>query len=262
MDARGLRGARAGCWLLLCACALSGCGMVSQRRLDDSKVRIQALQAENEQLRDVVLNVRSQNKNMASRALDDERRLRALEEANGRLERSVLAYQDESKQVAALLDQLRTQVRVASTGGPRASLIERLEDVVARERELRFDASKQTVWLPADRLFDRATGDLTPEAARWLEALAGVARTESSGARLAVELSGPGSGSGLALASAEDNEGARARWRLEKLRSRMESASGLGPDVITTRSEGADGDGVVAAGGTDGVTIRFRAVAR
>lgn len=97
--------------LVLAMLAAAGCTQVPQRQLEDSRLRIQALQAENEQLRDVVLNVRSQNREMAMRASEDARRLRAQEEAIARLEQSVLAYQDERDDLAALVDEFKQALR-------------------------------------------------------------------------------------------------------------------------------------------------------
>lgn len=90
---------------------LAGCSFVPEKKYEDSRLRIQALQGENEQLRDVLLNVRSQNRDMALRAVEDARRLRAQEEAIRRLERSVLAYQDDRDEMIALLEELKAELR-------------------------------------------------------------------------------------------------------------------------------------------------------
>jgi hypothetical protein len=103
--------------LLCLAAAAAGCASTPRTRLDDCRLRVQALQAENEQLRDVALNVRNENRDLATRAVEDARRLRAQDEAIRRLEQSVLAYQDERARMAALLDQIRAPERVARAAG-------------------------------------------------------------------------------------------------------------------------------------------------
>jgi len=95
-----------------------GCASVSKSRLDDCKLRLTAVQSENEQLRDAALNIRNQNRDMALRAVEDSRRLRAQDEAIQRLEKSVLAYQEERERMAVTLDQLRTQVKTAASEAP------------------------------------------------------------------------------------------------------------------------------------------------
>ncbi len=100
----------------------TGCTMVPERKFEESKLQIQALQAENEQLRDVVLNVRSQNRDLTLRAVDDARRIRAQEEAVRRLERSVLAYQEERDEMAATLNEIKSAVRTRGSSTAAAPL--------------------------------------------------------------------------------------------------------------------------------------------
>jgi uncharacterized transporter YbjL len=90
-----------------------GCAFVPEKKYEDSRLQIQALRAENEQLRDVVLNVRSQNRDLSLRAVEDARRLRAQEAAIRRLERSVQAYQEDRDAMIALLDQINAELRGA-----------------------------------------------------------------------------------------------------------------------------------------------------
>jgi hypothetical protein len=61
----------------------------------------------------VVLNVRSQNRDLSLRAGEDARRLRAQEAAIRRLERSVQAYQQDRDAMIALLDQINAELRGA-----------------------------------------------------------------------------------------------------------------------------------------------------
>lgn len=246
-----------------CGCALlglaPGCGMVPQRRLEDSRTRIQALQAENEQLRDVVLNVRSKNRDLAARASDDARRVRTLEDANEQLERSVLAYQDEAKQVSALLDQLRSQMRLAATAGnTNVSLRERLHNAFAQESSVRVDPDALTVSLPRSALFDDASGALTADAKRWLGALGAAIRADAQAGNAdthrEIEITGATSASAERLANGDVSEvDAAMQWRLQRLRAEVEHASGLGADVFRVVPTA---DGVVEASNQGWVTIR------
>lgn len=240
-----------GCLLmLLVAVAGSGCGTVSQRRFDDSRLRIQALQAENEQLHDVALNVRSQNRDLAARALDDARKLRALEETNRRLERSILAYQDETRHMAAILDQLRSQVRLAVTDDTTISLRDSLRRVPEEFPDVRYDAETLTFHLPAERLFDGGTESLSDEAGRWLDAIGTELRAAAQtapGGRWVLEVGSLPLAQGVQLASDRgDDPEASARWRQQKLRARIEHASGLDGALFGVRTD-SPSDGVVRA---------------
>lgn len=111
--------------MLLLALAATGCSVVPRTRLEDCRKRTQGLSAENLQLKDSVLSLRGQNRDLEGRAVEDARRIGALEETNQRLEQSLAAYQDEARQAAALLDQIRVQVgsaggRVATAPGQEA----------------------------------------------------------------------------------------------------------------------------------------------
>ena len=250
---------------LFCLPQFTGCGLVSQRRLDDSRVRIQALQTENEQLRDVVLNVRSQNKEMAARALDENRRVRALEEANQRLERSILAYQDEAKQTAALLDSLKAQVRIAATASDsRLMLREGVREFLAGEPELRFDEARLTVSLPADRVFEADTSRLTPEAERWLDGLGGVVRKAGGEPHTRLRITGDVADHGSSVRRVALDAGeadAQASWKLQKLATRLRSAARLPEEAVVAVAGDAQagGDQIQTATQAAWVEIRFLA---
>ena len=61
--------------------APAGCVGVSRSRYDDARLKAQSLQAENSQLRDVLVSVRTQNRDMNQRAVEDARRV--VEEDTG-----------------------------------------------------------------------------------------------------------------------------------------------------------------------------------
>jgi hypothetical protein len=250
---------------LVVAITPSGCGVVSQRKLDDSRLRIQALQAENEQLRDVALKARNENRDMGQRALEDARRMRALEEANRRLERSILAYQDETKQMAALLDQLRSQVSMATSDSPRVSLREQLQSLPNEHPEINFDPEKLALTFPSERLFDEPQGRLSPEAERWLDAIGARLRSGASTDKAqdwTIEIA---AGQLIPADKSLDAESrhlaeATARWRMHKVRERLARASGLDPDrfVVGAPNEAADGVIPVSLPAEGRVELRVR----
>jgi uncharacterized protein HemX len=92
--------------LLLAAGLLAGCGIVPRSRMEESQKLSQLLRTENARLKDQNLALQSQNRDYADRAVDDLRRLTAREQAIGRLERSVQAYQEDRERLAAAYDQL------------------------------------------------------------------------------------------------------------------------------------------------------------
>lgn len=101
------------------AVTATGCA-VPRSRMEDCARRTQEVQAENGQLRDLVLQLRNRNRDMAQRAVEDARRLQAQESSLRRLERSVAAYQQERDQLAAAFDQIRRQVQAAAAESPDA----------------------------------------------------------------------------------------------------------------------------------------------
>ena len=91
---------------LLAAFLLPGCGVVPRSRIEESQKISQLLRAENASLKDRMLSLQSQNRDLSDRAVDDLKRLTAREEAIERLERSVQAYQDDRERLAAAYEQL------------------------------------------------------------------------------------------------------------------------------------------------------------
>ena len=93
--------------------AAAGCASAPRAQLDEARGQVHALRTELAQAKDVAAKLRTQNRDVASRTVDDSGRLAALEEANARLERSVAAYQEEREQYAAALDQIKRDVASA-----------------------------------------------------------------------------------------------------------------------------------------------------
>jgi hypothetical protein len=241
---------------------LPGCGVVPQRKLEDSRLQIRSLQAENEQLRDIVLNVRSQNRDMSTRALDDARRIQALEDANRRLERSILAYQDENRQISALFDQLREQVRVAATTGPTVSMLSRVETLVARHQGVVFDEATQTLAIPNSTLFDGKSGRLTDEGGALLDDMAAALRANAAQdgtEAYDVEISGSPAAGGVELVSDDGvDRDARTTWLLNRLRDRVERGSGLSGEHFAVRALAAPAGDQVASAAEPMVSIRLK----
>lgn len=70
------------------------------------------IHTENARLKDLVVQFRSSNEDMAQRALDDSRRLERLTEENDALRTSVAAYQAERERMARAFQSLQQQVQV------------------------------------------------------------------------------------------------------------------------------------------------------
>ena len=87
----------------------TGCGLVPTQRLDESRKVIGGLRAENAQLKDSALSLRTQNQDLTQRAVDDARRIAALDEAKNRLEQSVQGYIDEREQINTAFQQFKRE---------------------------------------------------------------------------------------------------------------------------------------------------------
>ena len=193
---------------------LSGCGMVPKSRMDECHRVTQTLRAENSRLKDLALDLRTQNQDLSQRAVDDARQIAAKDEANERLVKSVQAYQGERDKLAEAFLTLERQVRMAVNPHP-AARPSALKAFASAHPGWSFDEARMTVSAPPALLFRKGTDALTPEAASTLKALA-------------VELSG-GVGDGLSLevvgpADAPPVVAARVRPQ-----PRRQGRRGLGP---------------------------------
>jgi predicted RNase H-like nuclease (RuvC/YqgF family) len=84
----------------------SSCTIVPRERMDECQRVSRTLRSENARLKDQVLALQSQNRDYADRAVDDARRVAIQDEAIGRLEQSVQAYQDERSRLETAYKQL------------------------------------------------------------------------------------------------------------------------------------------------------------
>ncbi|MBX6313375.1 MAG: hypothetical protein IRY99_10740 [Isosphaeraceae bacterium] len=101
------------------AALCAGCALVPRSRLEDCHQRCQALQAEIAQLKDSVQALRTQNRDLVQRAVDDARRMHELEEANQRFEQSIAEYQNEREELFTRYEQLLRQIRAAAAATAR-----------------------------------------------------------------------------------------------------------------------------------------------
>jgi exonuclease VII small subunit len=100
--------------LLAWACSSSGCAFVPKSRFEEAQKLVQSLRSENAQLKDSTLTLKVQNQDLAQRAVDDAKAIRALEAANGQYEQSIQAYQEEREQLQSAFRELKEQIRTAS----------------------------------------------------------------------------------------------------------------------------------------------------
>lgn len=221
--------------LTLLACA-PGCGMVgSSRRLDDARNRIQALQTENQQLRDVALGLRGQNRDLAQRAVEDSRRLRAQEEAIARYERSIAQYQQDRDQIATQLDGLRGAVRTAALEPPTTAMRQQLDAFGRSHATARVDAGQGTVRLTAQDLFHPGTAELTADGLKALDDLARTL-TDAGHASHGLALKVIGLGPGVEPAATGNGSGEPAALGLARaraVRDRLAAQAALPPALVT-----------------------------
>ncbi len=101
--------------LLLASAALApGCAFVPKSRFEEAQKLVSSLRSENAQLKDSTLTLKVQNQDLAQRAVDDAKAIRALEVANGQYEQSIPGYQEEREQLQSAFRELKSQVRTAS----------------------------------------------------------------------------------------------------------------------------------------------------
>jgi hypothetical protein len=79
----------------------------------DAERLTRVIHAENARLKDVVVQLRSSNEDMAQRSLDDASRIALLEEENEKFRTSVAAYQSERERMARSFQNLQEQVQLA-----------------------------------------------------------------------------------------------------------------------------------------------------
>jgi hypothetical protein len=153
--------------------------MVPRSRLTDCHTQSQGLRVENTQLKDGALKLRTHNQDLAQRAQDDARRLTELEQANRRLEQSVLAYQEDRDRLVAAFERLRGNLSAAADRGPSASTEapDLFEALASEHPGLQFDPASRIVRVATDRLFCEGLPELTPAGRKLLTDLSGLLGT-------------------------------------------------------------------------------------
>jgi chromosome segregation ATPase len=98
-----------------------GCALAPRSQVEECRQLSRTLRSENARLKDRILGLESQNRDLADRAQDDANRLASQDEAIERFESSVRAYQDERDRLETAYHQL-----ASSLGESRAKADERL----------------------------------------------------------------------------------------------------------------------------------------
>ena len=182
----------------------AGCSFVPKARMDESRRVNQTLRADNTRLKDVALDLQTQNQDLSDRAVDDARRLAVQTDALERLEKSVVGYQADRHKIDQSFESIKRQIRLSSESRPDPGpvsdigaapvsdnsprLADRLSSFADRYPGWSFDPATGTVSVPPDRLFEPSTSRLRAETDDTLQALA-VALGGAKGLR--VEVSPP-----------------------------------------------------------------------
>lgn len=211
-----------------------GCGLVSKTKLDDCHHVSQTLRSENSRLKDVALDLRAQTQDLSQRAEDDGRKITEQEEAVARLESSVHAYQAEREQMAAALEAVKRQVRIAASPHEAANPA-RLKAFALAHPGWTFDDARLALAAPATQLFESQADQLRPEAAETLKTL-GEEFSGPGADALVLEVAAPAL-EGVEKAGyepkADGNANANGRFlaaaRAARVRDRLVVAAGLDP---------------------------------
>jgi chemotaxis protein MotB len=216
---------------LTLALGLAGCSMVPKSRLDDCAKVAQSLRAENAQLKDATLSLKGENTDLTQRAVDDGRKIAALEEANERFEASVQAYIDEREKLNESFEQVR-RIAQASAAPTSHALRSRLRSFSNDHEGTTLDPLSGTIAIEADRLFVPGTDRLRPVASRWLDDLV-IAEPEAK--RLPLLVTGHASDSPVRTASTaapETSPGDLSLARAVRVRDALAERAGRDPARI------------------------------
>lgn len=114
---------------LACAAAGPGCNQFgSRQRLEEGRRTIQALRSDNDLLKDQLLTLRNENRDLSERAVDDSRRIAALAESVEEYRGSIHAYQADRNELKesfrAVRDSLPAAVRSALADSDRRVVLD------------------------------------------------------------------------------------------------------------------------------------------
>lgn len=181
----------------------SGCSSWSWRGGSKEGERLtRVIHSENARLKDLVVQLRASNEDMAQRSLDDAGRISRLEEENQTLTASVAGYQTERERMAKAFQSLQQQVQVALSDKvivsdarpPQAP--QSIADKVTQETppEGRFDASRNRLvlrlneWFAADSaIIPNDRQDRIVRLAKWVE----TRQASTVAGRAVISFSGP-----------------------------------------------------------------------
>jgi outer membrane protein OmpA-like peptidoglycan-associated protein len=188
--------------LLGTATLVCGCALVPKEQLEECRKLSQSLQTQTAQLKDESLRLRAHNQDLSNRALVDARRIQTLEEANERLERSVVAYQEERDRLQAAFEQIKRQIAASIDRLPTA-MIQRFEEFVRAHPGCDFDARTAVASIPVDLLFQPTSDQWQPAGKSLLEDLAKLL-SETDVRDLRIEVAHASTSSQVRHASLED----------------------------------------------------------
>jgi septal ring factor EnvC (AmiA/AmiB activator) len=97
---------------------IPACALVPRARMDECQQLAQTLRSENARIKDRMLALQGQNRDLTERAVDDAKQLAEQEDAIERLEHSVTAYQDERNRLEAAYKQLAASVGAGQSDPP------------------------------------------------------------------------------------------------------------------------------------------------
>jgi chemotaxis protein MotB len=213
---------------LSAATLAAGCGLVPKAQLDDCHKLSRTLQEETGQLKDVNLRLRAENQDLAQRTVEDARRLKVLDEENQRLERSVLAYQEERDHLLATFEQFQRQI-TASVDRLPSAMLDKFRSFTALHAGCQFDPNAGVLSFPSDVLFE-------PESERWIpngqSLIEQCARllTETRGRSLGLRVVGMDPGPAVirtALTEPRPEGQELAKLRARKVRDLLANATGI-----------------------------------
>ncbi|HWE39534.1 MAG TPA: OmpA family protein [Isosphaeraceae bacterium] len=219
-------------WLPPLGLFLAGCALVPRSDLEESRRRERALRSEVAQLRSEALALRATEQNLTRRAVDDDRRVRELEEINARLERSVAGYQAERDRLVRDFDRLERLVRGGTDATSAATEPDRIKEFISTHAGCELLADGRSVSIPVALLFNKGSAELTPAGEALLGDLARVVADPKAG-KSGLLVVGRVAGSDERRARVgPGEEGRLGLSRAERTRNALAEAAGLDPSRI------------------------------
>lgn len=226
--------------IVLGLAALSaGCALAPKSQLDQCHKLCRSLQAETSQLKDATLTLRAHNQDLAQRSVADSQRIEELERDHRRLERSIVAYQEERDQLAASFERMKRQIEAAADPLPTA-LIRRLEDFAGDHPGCEFHPDALVLTVPTDLLFRPGTDQWAPGAQTLVDESAALL-ADPAAPDLNVRVVGHAADSPVRRTSLEDGptpEGSLSGARALRFRDSLRARAGIDPARVTAEDAG------------------------